>query len=87
MQGSIRDFSIVKNLPQYNSYGVLWKNKKNQGHSIDKKQYVMGKKAYINAEALEFFGEHRNKLAIHCAHLLSSPGSWIMWQLLLSLNQ
>ena len=52
MQDSIRDFFIsnVKNIPQNKT--IMWcvvKNKENQGHSVDRKQYAMGKKAYMNA--------------------------------------
>ena len=51
MQGSIRDFFIsnVKNIPQNKT--IMWcvvKNNENQGHSADRKQSAMGKKAYMN---------------------------------------
>ena len=52
LQRSVRDFSIsiVKNIPQNNYWNVLWKkNKQNQGHSVEKEQYKMGKTTYINA--------------------------------------
>ena len=52
MQDSIRDFFIsnVKNIPQNKTIMLCFvKHKENQGHSVDRKQYAMGKKAYMNA--------------------------------------
>ena len=53
MQGSIRDFFIfnVKNMPQNKTIIVVCckKNNENQGNSVDRKRYAMGKKVYINA--------------------------------------
>ena len=55
MQGSVMDFSIsiVKNTSQNKTIIRICcekkKNKQNQGHSVEKEQYAMGKKAYINA--------------------------------------
>ena len=53
MQVSVRDFSIsnVKNIPQSKTILVVCckKNKESQGHSVDKEQYAMEKKAYINS--------------------------------------
>ena len=67
MQGSVRDFSvcIIKNIPlnKTNITVCCKKNKENQGHSVDKEQYAMGEKMYINAQAQEIFGVHKNKLA------------------------
>ena len=52
MQGRIRDFSIsiVKNIPQNKTIIAVCckKNKQNQGHSVEKARYAMGKKGYIN---------------------------------------
>ena len=72
MQGSIRDFFIsnVKNIPHNKT--ITWcvvKNNENQGHSVDRKRYAMGKKAYKNALALEFFGVHENILTYNNAKL------------------
>ena len=48
MQGSVRDFSIsiVKNIPENK---IMWcfvkkKKKENQGPSVEKKQWAMGRK-------------------------------------------
>ena len=54
MQGSVRDFpiSIVKNTSQNKTiirFCFEKKPKQNQGHSVEKEQFAMGKKAYINA--------------------------------------
>ena len=53
MQGSIRDFSIstlLKNICQNKAIivGCHLKTIDNQGHSVDKEQYTMGEKTYIN---------------------------------------
>ena len=53
MQGSIRDFSIstlLKNICQNKAIivGCHLKTIDNQGHSVDKEQYAMGEKTYIN---------------------------------------
>ena len=45
------------------------KNNENQGHSVDRKRYAMGEKAYMNAQALEFFGVNKNKLTYSNAKL------------------
>ena len=72
MQGSKRDFFIsnVENIPQNKT--IMWcvvKNNENQRHSADRKRSAMGKKAYMNTQALEFFGVDKNKLVYNDAKL------------------
>ena len=72
MQGSKRDFFIsnVENIPQNKT--IMWcvvKNNENQRHSADRKRSAMGKKAYMNTQALELFGVDKNKLVYNDAKL------------------
>ena len=60
----------MKNIPQNKT--IMWcvvKNNENQGHPVDRKWYAMGEKTYMNAQALEFFGVRKNKLAYNNAKL------------------